>query len=79
MEPLMEQRRAPRVTRLLEAARQACLETAAAAYEDAGLSGLCAEGRWECALDAIRMLDLQAIVNAAGPAQTASMPSREGD
>ena len=28
------------------------------AYEDAGLRGLCAEGRWECALEAIRSLAL---------------------
>jgi pentatricopeptide repeat protein len=28
-----------------------------AAYEDAGISGLCAEGRWEMALDALRSID----------------------
>ncbi len=44
----------------LEAVRRRCLEAAIQAYEDAGLRGLCAEGRWECALSAIRQLDLAA-------------------
>lgn len=44
---------------LAEAVRGACLEAARGAYEDAGLSGLCAEGRWELALEAIRGLDLE--------------------
>ena len=30
-----------------ETVRQACIATALQAYEDAGLSGLCQEGRWE--------------------------------
>jgi formiminotetrahydrofolate cyclodeaminase len=41
-----------------EAIRRALVDAAAAAYEDAGLSGLCAEGRWEAAVDAMRSLDL---------------------
>jgi hypothetical protein len=39
---------------MAEAVRQACLAAALQAYEDAGVSGLCHEGRWECAVDAIR-------------------------
>ena len=46
---------------LLEAARQACLQAAADAYEDAGIRGLCGDGRWEYALGAIRALDLEAV------------------
>src|SRR4051794_40289179 len=42
--------------KLAEGVRSACLRAALDAYEDAGLRGLCAEGRWECALDAIRSL-----------------------
>ncbi len=42
--------------------RDACLETLLQAYEDAGLQGLCAEGRWEVAVDALRTLDLAPIV-----------------
>jgi pentatricopeptide repeat protein len=44
---------------LAEAVRTACVETALLAYEDAGLRGLCQEGRWEHALAAIRRLDLR--------------------
>lgn len=48
--------------RLAEAVRAACVEAALRAYEDAGLSGLCAEGRFECAVGALRTLDLGALV-----------------
>jgi hypothetical protein len=50
--------------RLAEAVRDACLKAARDAYENAGVSGLCEEGRWECAVAAIRSLDLQAIIDA---------------
>jgi hypothetical protein len=46
---------------VIEAVRAACLEAALAAYEDAGIRGLCAEGRWEAALAAIRHVDLSGI------------------
>lgn len=42
-----------------EATRQACLRAAMRAYEDAKIRGLCHEGAWECAVDAIRCLKLQ--------------------
>jgi hypothetical protein len=42
--------------------RAACLEAAIAAYEDAGIQGLCAEGRWEAAIGALRALDLRGLV-----------------
>lgn len=44
--------------KLAEAVHAACLQAAVAAYEDAGLHGLCQEGRWEAALGAMRALDL---------------------
>jgi hypothetical protein len=44
----------------LERVRRACLEVAQRAYEDAGLRGLCAEGRWEAAIEALRTLDVRA-------------------
>jgi len=65
---------------LAQAVREACLTAALQAYEDAGLSGLCHEGRWECAVDAIRTLDLQALVRRAhhrpamAPEETAPAP-----
>jgi uncharacterized damage-inducible protein DinB len=39
----------------------ASLEAALAAYEDAGIRGLCAEGRWEAALAAIHHADLAGV------------------
>ena len=51
---------------LMEAVRRACIEAALAAYEDAGISGLCAEGRWEAAVGAIQSLDLKQIAASAG-------------
>ena len=47
---------------LAEAVRTACHDAARLAYEDAGIRGLCAEGRWEAALDAIRGLDLSKLL-----------------
>lgn len=49
---------------ITEAVRQACIEAALRAYEDAGLSGLCNEGRWEYAVDAMRRLDFIPLVQA---------------
>ena len=51
-------------TKLAETIRTACLEAALRAYEDAGISGLCEEGRWECAVQAIKGVDLSALVPA---------------
>ena len=53
----------------LEAVRAACLEAALLAYEDAGIRGLCAEGRWEAALAAIRHVDLSGVLEP--PAESA--------
>lgn len=48
--------------RIAQAVRDACLAAAESAYDDAGMSGLCAEGRWECAFQAIKQLDLDAVI-----------------
>ncbi len=48
-----------------ERIRGAVLEAALGAYEDAGVRGLCEEGRWEAALDAMRWLDLAPLLEAA--------------
>ena len=45
-----------------EKIRNACINIAKEAYEDAGIRGLCHEGRWELALDAMKHLDLQKII-----------------
>ena len=52
--------------RVAKASRDACVDAALLAYEDAGIRGLCAEGRWEVALDAIRGVDLSSIVDRTG-------------
>ena len=57
----MDQRESQR--RLAEAVRDACGKAAQEAYENAGISGLCEQGRWECAISAIRALDLNTVIN----------------
>lgn len=50
-----------RELKLAQNIRDACLESAAAAYNDAKMSGLCEEGGIEAALDAIRSLDVESL------------------
>jgi len=47
-----------------EMVRQACIAAALQAYAEAGVSGLCHEGRWEYAVDAMRGLPLRPLVQA---------------
>jgi hypothetical protein len=57
--------------------REACIQAALLAYEDASISGLCGEGAFEAAISAMRMLDVDEIAGAPtaanggqdGPAQ----------
>ena len=46
-----------------ETVRAACLNAARLAYEDAGIRGLCPDGRWEAAVTAIRQLDLSDVLD----------------
>ena len=48
--------------RLAETVRAACVAVAEQAYEEGGVRGLCAEGRWELALDAMKRLELRSVV-----------------
>jgi len=48
---------------LAEAVRTACLDAAKRAYEDAGIRGLCVDGRWEAAWTAIQHLELSAVLD----------------
>ncbi len=50
--------------RVAEAVKAACIQAALSGYEDAGMSGLCHEGALEYALDAIRMLDVQTVIDS---------------
>jgi len=48
--------------RLAAAIRAACVQAALNGYQDARMDGLCHEGAWECAIDAMRSLDLEAVI-----------------
>lgn len=52
--------------RVAEATRELLLEALQSAYEEAGQSGLCAEGRWELALDRAGNLDLEQALSRKG-------------
>jgi hypothetical protein len=54
----------------MEQVRAACIQAALDAYETAAADGLCAEGAWECAVEAMRRLDLASLIQAV-PAQVA--------
>jgi len=49
--------------KIARAVQQACIQAASDAYENAAISGLCDEGALEAAIGAIRMLDLEAVLN----------------
>lgn len=53
----------PTESEFAEAIRSACIAAANDAWEDAGIQGLCAEGRWEVVLGALRGLDLTAVIS----------------
>lgn len=52
-------------TAVAQAVRAACLAAAVSAYEDGGLSGICLEGRWELAVDALKSVDLKNVIEQA--------------
>jgi hypothetical protein len=55
------------------AVRSACVQAALDGYERAQIAGLCQEGAWEAAIDAMRMLDLTRLPDQA-PTEPASPP-----
>lgn len=50
-----------RMDQQAEQIRRAMIRAFERAYEDAGLRGLCPEGRYEAAIEAVRQLDLNAL------------------
>ena len=44
------------------AVKAACLEAALSGYERASISGLCAQGAFEAAISAVRMVELESII-----------------
>ena len=61
---------------LVETVRAACLEVALAAYEDAGIRGLCTEGRWEAAPAVIRHVDLSRVFDLPPDSAHVDAPGR---
>jgi len=45
--------------------RDACVEAVREAYDDAGVQGLCPEGRWEAPVGALRTLDLAPLLRVS--------------
>ncbi len=66
---------APDPLQLAAAVRNACVRAALDGYERAQIAGLCQEGAWECAVDAMRMVDLMAILQDPSAAADALQPS----
>ncbi len=54
---------------LARAVRDACVEALTRAYEEASISGLCAEGAWEVALGQLRGLEADELLRRAAQAR----------
>jgi hypothetical protein len=54
--------------------RDACLEAVLQAYEDAGVQGLCAEGRWEAAVGALKTVELAPLYVSSNTRQQIDRP-----
>ena len=57
----------PETQRVAERVRADLIRAALAAYEDAALRGLCAEGAWEAAVGAMRKLELSPATEQQSP------------
>ena len=64
---------------LAETVRAALLDAARQTYEDAGIRGLCADGRWEAAVAAMQQLDLSTLIGHAAGGQKADGGRGTGD
>ncbi len=45
-----------------DAVKRECIKVALEEYENAQINGLCHEGAWECAVDALRSLNISEII-----------------
>jgi hypothetical protein len=50
------------IQELAEKIRNACVQTALTAYENARMDGLCPQGAWESAIGAMQQLDVESLV-----------------
>jgi hypothetical protein len=58
MKPDTSQEIGQELRAIAEKIRAAYVETALTSYEDASANGLCAQGAWECAVDAMRHVEI---------------------
>jgi hypothetical protein len=61
--------------RLARMIRAACAKAAIEAHEDAGVQGLCAEGRFEAAIGAMDQIDLQDLLRRAEAEGNSAAPT----
>ena len=61
---------------IAQAVRSACVLAALEGYERAQIAGLCQDGAWEVAVDAMRMLDLKDILRKAALEDSLPPPPR---
>ncbi len=59
----MDEKQYNETRRMAEAVRSACITAALSGYESAAISGLCHEDAWEAAIGAMRMLDVEKLIN----------------
>ena len=63
--------------------RNAMVDAARRAYDDAGVPGLCAEGRWEAAVSALRSVNIALLLREMPEVSRSTPPMRsrgaEGD
>ena len=59
---------------IARAVRSACVQAALDGYEQAQIAGLCQEGAWEVAVDAIRMVDLKEILRKTAAESLPPLP-----
>jgi hypothetical protein len=64
----------PEQLAIATAIRSACIQAALAAYETAREDGLCHAGAWECAVDAIRSLDVAAVAEMQATGRNQAQP-----
>lgn len=55
---------------LADRVRNACVQAALNGYDRARWDGLCHEGAWECAIEAMRTLDLRELLRPQSDVQT---------
>jgi len=49
--------------RLAKLIRDACIQAASTSFEDARMDGLCCDGAWEAAVEAMRTIDVEKIAD----------------